>query len=987
MNLDRLLDKASRLVVKDGRKNWFAIFAIFLLILSPLTLTAALTYRSTRQDFTAFTLSQRRAVAYFAATALKEKLDHVVDVVSSLASRQRFRQLIASGQWDDAIQILTDVPKDFPFIDRIYITDLDGNLMSDIPAALELRNKSLATRDWYMHVTKSWKPYVSRIYERTATPRSVVVAIAAPIKSNSDGQPIGILIVNVKVSFLLEWTDDINVGDRARLLVVDQKGGVVANPGITKKADILDYANVPLVQKVLRGHYGVEVAFDPIKKQKYALAYEPVPFYGWGTIVEQPESDAFALRDHSLQRVITTYVLILILNCILAYLILKVLLRVKRAEENNARLASVVESSDDAIFSKTLDGTILTWNKGAEKTYGYCSEEVLGRSIAILMPDEQADEMINLLATIKRGESIDGYTTKRITKDGRNIHVSLTISPIRDDSGNVTGASIVARDITHRRHLEDELREKNQELEHQYRLVQEANRLKSEFLANMSHELRTPLNAIIGFAQLMHDAKVGPISSNHKEYLEDILTSGRHLLQLINDILDLSKIEAGKLEFTPELVNLPALVGEVRQILQSLTATKRLTVAVEISPALREIVIDPAKLKQVLYNYLSNAIKFTPEQGRITIRALPDEAGFFRLEVEDNGIGIPSEQVERLFTEFQQLDASIRKRHQGTGLGLALTRKIVQAQGGRVGVQSTQRQGSIFYAILPRNAAPQKGQPETSPIADLPSAQNPKLLIVEDNEKDRAWLVKIVGDAGYAVDTAKTGAEAVAKLKVETYTAILLDLILPDMIGWDILHAARAGGPNQHTPVIVVTVVTEKEVAKAFRVHDCLVKPVAPAVLIASLDRAGLHPHETNKRILVIDDDPNALKIASAALKSSGYEAICHPGGRTGLEAATQSAFAAIILDLLMPEVDGFEFLEHFRKRSTSHNTPVIVWTHKDITVTDRERLKNSAQSIALKDGNGIASVLIELERHLSRRAQTKSQVVEAYRSGEEYDR
>src|SRR5262249_49753117 len=157
--------------------------------------------------------------------------------------------------------------------------------------------------------------------------------------------------------------------------------------------------------------------------------------------------------------------------------------------------------------------------------------------------------------------------------------------------------------------------------------------------------LRTPLNAIIGFAQLMHDGKVGPISSDHKEYLEDILTSGRHLLQLINDILDLSKIEAGKPEFVPQLVKLAARVGEGRQILQSLTATKRLTLVVEISPALREIVIDPAKLKQVLYNYLSNAIKFTQEQGRITIRALPDEAGFFRVEVEDNGVGIPPEQL------------------------------------------------------------------------------------------------------------------------------------------------------------------------------------------------------------------------------------------------------------------------------------------------------------------------------------------------------
>ncbi|TMA85073.1 MAG: response regulator [Deltaproteobacteria bacterium] len=249
--------------------------------------------------------------------------------------------------------------------------------------------------------------------------------------------------------------------------------------------------------------------------------------------------------------------------------------------------------------------------------------------------------------------------------------------------------------------LNEQLDQKVVELEAQNRRVQDVNRLKSEFLANMSHELRTPLNAIIGFGQLMHDGKVGPLSAQHQEYMGDILGSARHLLQLINDVLDLSKVEAGKMEFNPEPVNLKRIITEVRQVLHALSASKRLTVEVEVSPVVEQLVIDPAKLKQVLYNYLSNAIKFTPEEGRITVRAMQEDADSFRLEVEDTGIGIPAGEVGKLFVEFQQLDSGTTKKHQGTGLGLALTRKIVGAQGGRVGVQSEQGRGSVFYAVLP----------------------------------------------------------------------------------------------------------------------------------------------------------------------------------------------------------------------------------------------------------------------------------------------
>jgi signal transduction histidine kinase len=234
--------------------------------------------------------------------------------------------------------------------------------------------------------------------------------------------------------------------------------------------------------------------------------------------------------------------------------------------------------------------------------------------------------------------------------------------------------------------------------------AERATRAKSEFLANMSHELRTPLNAIIGFAQLLHDGKVGPVSAEQAEFLGDILTSSRYLLQLINDVLDLAKVESGRLEFRPEPVDLARLTDEVRAVLHAVAAGKRIRLETILHPALGPVVLDPAKLKQVLYNYVSNAIKFTPEHGRVTVRVAPEGPDAFRLEVEDTGIGIKPEDLGRLFVEFRQLDAGPAKRHEGTGLGLAVTKRLVEAQGGRVGVQSTPGQGSVFFAVLPRTA-------------------------------------------------------------------------------------------------------------------------------------------------------------------------------------------------------------------------------------------------------------------------------------------
>jgi CheY-like chemotaxis protein len=312
------------------------------------------------------------------------------------------------------------------------------------------------------------------------------------------------------------------------------------------------------------------------------------------------------------------------------------------------------------------------------------------------------------------------------------------------------------------------------------------------------------LNAIIGFAEIMHDGKVGPVSPQHKEYLGDVLTSARHLLQLINDILDLSKVEAGKMEFRPARINLALIVQEARAIVRTLAAKKRITLRSEIDPALCEIESDPKSLKQILYNYLSNALKFTPEGGVVTIRAKPEESDRFRIEVEDNGIGIGGEDQQRLFVEFQQLDASAGKKYSGTGLGLALTKKIVEAQGGCVGVTSAPGTGSVFYAVLPQlRRTPIESAAAAKPLAI--AAKAPLILVAQGAVDKLNRIAMPLRDAGFAVQAVATGSEVVARCHHTRFDAIALDASLPDMSGEAVMKRLRDRGLNQQTPVIVAT--------------------------------------------------------------------------------------------------------------------------------------------------------------------------------------
>jgi PAS domain S-box-containing protein len=381
-----------------------------------------------------------------------------------------------------------------------------------------------------------------------------------------------------------------------------------------------------------------------------------------------------------------------------------------RASEERFRL--LVEGvKGHAILMMNGDGVIVAWNGGAERLFARTAD-VVGERIATLIPGLDGAA---LLEAAGGGSPV----CDAVRPDGSVFPIELVINQL-DPQGMFVG---IVHDVSERQRLEvlseqkqrraDELRRKSEELEADNRRMQEAARLQSEFLANMSHELRTPLNAIIGFTDLLHAGVVGPLEPQQHEFLGDILTSSRHLLQLINDVLDLAKVESGTLQVVPEPVELARVISEVRDILRGVASDRGITLELQLPADLGSATVDPPKLKQMLYNYVSNALKFTSEGGRVTIRAAPvAEEAAFRVEVEDTGVGIASTDLRYLFVAFRQLDASATKRYGGTGLGLALTKRLAEAHGGKVGVHSVHGTGSTFWVELPRvTVAPRPARP------------------------------------------------------------------------------------------------------------------------------------------------------------------------------------------------------------------------------------------------------------------------------------
>jgi PAS domain S-box-containing protein len=482
----------------------------------------------------------------------------------------------------------------------------------------------------------------------------------------------------------------------------------------------------------------------------------------------------------------------------------------RRLEQAREQLATIVDSSGDAIIGKTIEGIIISWNKGAERLYGYSASEIIGKPVSVLLLPRDLHELQQIMASIAHGESINQGETVRRRKDGTLVDVAITVSPIRNALGQVTGACSIARDISRRKRTEQEILNLNRQLEQAAEHAQAANQAKSIFLSTMSHEIRTPLNAILGYAQLMaRDPLLGP---DAKENLKIIGRSGEHLLSLINDVLDMSKIEAGRIEIKPVTFNLYRVLDDLAAMFRLRAEAKGLQFEMLVDgESVPYAIADEGKIRQMLINLLGNAIKFT-KRGHVKTHIALDQRSDDRLwlsgQVEDTGPGMTGEEQEHLFEPFRQTHRGLNTQ-EGTGLGLAISRQFARLMGGDITVSSTPGQGCIFRFEIPIESGDAGVAMRPSVpghvIGLRPGTNVPKVLVVDDQFENRDWLVKLMASVGFSVRGAENGELAIRNWEGWNPDLILMDVHMPVMDGLEATRRIKAHPRGKETVIVVLT--------------------------------------------------------------------------------------------------------------------------------------------------------------------------------------
>ncbi len=615
------------------------------------------------------------------------------------------------------------------------------------------------------------------------------------------------------------------------------------------------------------------------------------------------------------------------------------------ARQQKQYFEELVVNNPVAIVAIDNDHSVVSCNPSFERLFGYVEANIVGRNLDDLITDEQT----RAEAVAYTKQALDRRTVKGITrrrrKDGTLVDVEVFGVAVVVD-GKQVGMIGLYHDIS--------------ELLAARREAEAANSAKSQFLASMSHELRTPLNAIIGYSEMLQEDLTAEGMGNHVADLEKIHAAGRHLLTLINDVLDLSKIEAGKMELHIETFDVTETLNAVAATIRPLVEKNGNELVLKLTHDLGTMRADQTRVRQVLLNLLSNASKFT-ERGSITLGARRN-AESFELTVRDTGIGMTPEQMGRLFQAFSQAEASTSSKYGGTGLGLAISKKFCEMMGGSVTVDSTPGVGTCFTVVLPAVAAEPGNRElrnqagESADISDASALGT--ILIVDDDPAARTLLQRMLIREGFKVLEAPDGETGIKLAREHRPDAITLDVMMPVQDGWSVLAALKNDPELAGIPVVMVTIVDDQNLGFALGAADYVTKPIDRRRLAAVLKRYGRGAART---VLVVEDDDATRGVLRRALEKAGWRVVEAQNGRIGLSRLEEELPSLVLLDLIMPEMDGFEFLENMRSYDAWRGIPVVVITAKDLTDQDRSRLNGGVERVVRKGAQGPADLVDEL--------------------------
>jgi signal transduction histidine kinase/DNA-binding response OmpR family regulator len=684
----------------------------------------------------------------------------------------------------------------------------------------------------------------------------------------------------------------------------------------------------------------------------------------------------------------------------------------KQAEEALAKAgalqAAINSSPNFSCIATDAKGVIQLFNVGAERMMGYSADEVVNKITPADLHDRQeviaratglsaeygtpiAPGFEALAFRAQRG-IVDIYELTKIRKDGSRFPAVVSVSALRDAASSIIGYLLLGTDNTAQKQVEEVRKRFEEALTLKNAELEDANRLKSEFLANMSHELRTPLNSIIGFSEVLGEGLVGELSQPQRGFIGDILSSGIHLLSLINDILDLSKVEAGKMELELEPLDVASLFARSLVVVGQRAAARGIRLDTGTDDGLSTVVVDVRKVKQIVYNLLNNAVKFSIDGSKVSLRArcvlraevgvlcgpgdgrslpLPenDFSEFLEISVVDAGIGISPEGLDDLFQPFTQIDGGLARRFEGTGLGLVMVKLLTELHGGTVAVESRLGYGTCFKVWLPLRAAAERVLTPTKVQVVSPIGR--QVALVVEGDFKAADLIRLQLEAeGFEVLHAAS-AEAALVLAVQQPVALItLDIRLPHMDGWEFLGRIKQVPELQRIPVVIISIAADRNKGFSLGAAAILEKPIARRALYESLLDLGLFPVAQGKtlKVLVVDDDPKAVELVAVRIEEHASVVLRAYGGRQAIEIARSERPDVIVLDLMMPDVTGFDVVEALKEDAETARIPILVVTAKRITAEDRAKLNGYVTTIMEKADFDRVRFAVEVRRAMSGR-------------------